>query len=297
MITRRTILKTSLAAGAAATIVPLSALAQSGLSWEHFPADENGFLRAPVLIKGSTEAVLIDGGFTLSDGQAVADAIKATGLVLTTIYVSVNDPDYYFSLGPITEAFPEARVIAAPDTVELLTKKLPGKIEAWEPQLGENGPQTVEAAVIPEASDVDTLEVDGEVIEIVTIADMTDRRYHWVPSLEAVFGGVLVYGGLHLWIADVPKPEDRTAWIRALDEIIARDPNVVVPGHMAEGYPTDLTGVTFTREYLVAYEEEFAKAADGDTLIAAMKKRYPDAGLDVALEIGAKVAKGEMTWG
>ena len=94
MLTRRTLLKTSLAAGAAATIVPLPALAQSGLTWEHFPADDTGFLRAPVLVKGSTEAVLIDGGFTLSDGQAVADAIQATGLKLTIVYVSVNDPDY-----------------------------------------------------------------------------------------------------------------------------------------------------------------------------------------------------------
>jgi hypothetical protein len=32
-------------------------------------------------------------------------------------------------------------------------------------------------------------------------------------------------------------------------------------------------------------------------LIAAMRKRYPNAGLGVALDIGAKVAKGEMQWG
>ncbi|MCV0395865.1 MAG: MBL fold metallo-hydrolase [Rhizobiaceae bacterium] len=297
MFTRRTLLKTSLAAGAAATVLPLPAMAQSSLTWEYFPADDTGFLRAPVLVKGSTEAVLIDGGFTLSDGQAVADAIEATGLTLTTIYVSVNDPDYYFSLAPITAAFPEARVIAAPDTVELLKEKLPGKIETWGPQLGDNGPQSVDEAVIPEASDVNTLEVDGEVIEIVTIEDMRDRRYHWVPSLEAVFGGVLVYGGLHPWIADVPNPEDRAAWIRALDGIAARDPKIVVPGHMKQDWPTDLSGVSFTRDYLVAYEEEFAKAKDSAELIVAMKKRYSDAGLDVALEIGAKVAKGEMKWG
>jgi hypothetical protein len=29
----------------------------------------------------------------------------------------------------------------------------------------------------------------------------------------------------------------------------------------------------------------------------AMKRRYPDAGMGVALEIGAKVAMGEMKWG
>jgi glyoxylase-like metal-dependent hydrolase (beta-lactamase superfamily II) len=237
------------------------------------------------------------GGFTLSDGQAVADAIKATGLKLTTIYISVNDPDYHFSLAPIKAAFPDARVIAAPDTVAAIKAKVAGKIEAWGPQLGDNGPQSVDEVVIPEASDVSTLSVDGEEIDIVTINDLHDRRYLWVPSLEAVFGGVLVYDGLHLWIADVPKSEDRAAWVAALDAIIARNPKIVVPGHMAADWPTDLSGVIFSRDSLIAYAEEFAKAKDSGELIAAMKKRYPDAGLDVALEIGAKVAKGEMTWG
>lgn len=74
MLSRRSLMKTTLAAGAATLLAP-RAFAQSSLSWEYFPADDSGFLRAPVLVKGATEAVLIDGGFTLSDGQAVADAI------------------------------------------------------------------------------------------------------------------------------------------------------------------------------------------------------------------------------
>ena len=44
-------------------------------------------------------------------------AIQASGKRLTTIYVSQSDPDYYFSLGPIKAAFPEARVLAAPAAV------------------------------------------------------------------------------------------------------------------------------------------------------------------------------------
>lgn len=297
MYTRREVMKTTLAAGAAMVVSTPLASAKSSLSWEYFPTNESGFFRAPVLVKGSTEAVLIDGGFTLSDGRAVADAIKATGPRLTTVYVSVNDPDYYFSLAPVKAAFPDARVIAAPDTVAAIEGNVAGKIEAWGPQLGDNGPQSIDDVVMPEPSEVTSLTVDGETVEIVTIEDMHDRRYHWVPSLEAVFGGVLVYGGLHPWIADVPNPADRAAWIRALDGIAARNPKIVVPGHMKPEWPTDLSGVSFTRDYLVAYEEEFAKAKDSSELIAAMKKRYPDAGLDVALEIGAKVAKGEMKWG
>ncbi|TBW54645.1 MBL fold metallo-hydrolase [Marinobacter halodurans] len=296
MYTRRDVIKTMLAAGAAA-LAPLPAFAKSSLSWAHFPTDDRGFFRAPVLLKGAAEAVLIGGGFTLSDGRALADAIKATGLKLTTVYVGVNDPDYYFSLAPVKAAFPDARVIAAPDTVAAIQGNVAGKIKAWGPKLGDNGPQSVDDVVIPEPSETTSLTVDGKAVDIVTIEDMHDRRYLWVPSLEAVFGGVLVYGGLHPWIADVPKPEDRAAWVRALDGIIARNPKIVVPGHMKPEWPTDLSGARFTRDYLVAYEQAFAKAKNSAELIAAMKKRYPDAGLEVALEIGAKVAKGEMEWG
>ena len=32
-------------------------------------------------------------------------------------------------------------------------------------------------------------------------------------------------------------------------------------------------------------------------MIAAMKGRFPGLGMEVALDIGAKVAKGEMKWG
>jgi len=40
-----------------------------------------------------------------------------------------------------------------------------------------------------------------------------------------------------------------------------------------------------------------ARAADATGLKSAMEKRFPDLGMGVALDIGSKVAKGEMKWG
>lgn len=105
------------------------ARAVAGLTWTHFPAGENGFFPAPVLISGASEAILIDGGFTLPDGIAPAEAIKATGKTLTTIYVSQSDPDYYFSLKPIKAAFPDVCVIAASNTLVAITASIEKKIE------------------------------------------------------------------------------------------------------------------------------------------------------------------------
>ena len=79
-------MKTTIAAGAAAVFAPAGlGHAAAALSWKHLPAGEKGFFRAPVLITGASEALLIDGGFNYADGRAVAEAIKATGKKLTAI--------------------------------------------------------------------------------------------------------------------------------------------------------------------------------------------------------------------
>jgi glyoxylase-like metal-dependent hydrolase (beta-lactamase superfamily II) len=298
MITRRETLMLAVAAGFATSLPPSVAQANgSALAWKFFQADEAGFRRTPVLLTGEKDAILIDGGFTLSDGKIVADAIKATGKNLTTIFVSCNDPDYYFGLRPIVDAFPNAKVIAKSVTVEAIKGNVEAKLGVWGPQLKENGPQTLADVVIPEASDATSLDLEGNMIEIIEVSAMHDRRYLFVPSLNAVFGGVLVDSGIHVWVADTATSELRAAWIEALDGIVARAPKIVVPGHQVAGAAQGLPAVAFTRNYLVAFEEEMGRTKDSAALIAAMTKLYPDL-LDVSsLELGAKVAKGEMKWG
>jgi glyoxylase-like metal-dependent hydrolase (beta-lactamase superfamily II) len=299
MMTRRDFVQAATAAGAATTLTTsgVGALAATPLQWKHFPAGEHGFFRAPVLLSGAKEAILIDGGFSLPDGRAVADAIKASGKTLTTIYISQGDPDYYFSLGPIKAAFPAAKVIAASDTIAAIKGSVEKKLAVWGPQLKENGPQKVSDIVFPEAFDGASLSLEGQAVEIVAADGLPGRRYVWVPSLNAAFGGVLVFSGLHVWTADTPTVASRAKWIQALDAIAARKPAIVVPGHLAADGALDVSAVAYTRDYLLAFDEEQAKAADSAALIAAMTRRYPTAGLAAALQLGAKVAKGEMKWG
>ncbi|MEP3112450.1 MBL fold metallo-hydrolase [Nisaea sp.] len=296
MITRRTMMTSTLAAGAVFASGGLGNAAGK-LTWQNFPAGPNGFFRAPVLISGASEAVLIDGGFTLPDGKAVAEAIKKTGKRLTTIYVSQSDPDFYFSLGPIKAAFPEARVLAAPAAVAAIKNNVEKKLAVWGPRLKENGPQTLADVVMPEPFDGKTLTVDGQTIEIVEAEGLANRRYLFVPSLNAVFGGVMIFSGVHVWTADTPTKEQRTAWIANLEKVLERKPSVVVAGHMAPEVPTDISGVEHTIAYLKAFDEELAKASDSRALKAAMEARFPNLGMGIALDIGSKVATGEMKWG
>lgn len=291
-------MKTTIAVSAASIFTPaVEGHAATALTWKHFPAGPNGFFRAPVLISGASEVVLIDGGFTLSDGRAVADAIKQTGKTLTTIYISQSDPDYYFSLAPITAAFPNARVLAASTTVSAIKGNVEKKLATWSPQLKDNGPKVLADVAMPDIFDEKSLTVDGESIEIINAEGLDNRRYLFVPSLNAVFGGVMIFNGVHVWTADTNSPELRAAWVRNLDAIARRKPSVVVAGHMVPEATTDLSGVEHTKAYLLAFDEELAKAKDSVSLKAAMEKRFPGLGMGVALDIGSKVATGEMKWG
>ncbi|GHC90220.1 hypothetical protein GCM10010309_71980 [Streptomyces violaceochromogenes] len=77
----------------------------------------------------------------------------------------------------------------------------------------------------------------------------------------------------------------------------ALEPELVAPGHRLPGAPVDASAIAATRDYLFAFEEELGKAADGAGLTAALVERYPDNGMLIAAQLGAKVAKGEMKWG
>lgn len=299
MMTRRDILKTVGATGIATAMLgsELALAANPALSQAHFPAGENGFFRAPVLISGANEAILIDAGFTFSDAQVLIAAIKKTGKTLTTIYVSQSDPDYYFGLSPIKAAFPTARVIAASATIAAIKASVEKKLATWGPQLKENGPQTMADIVIPVAFDGPALQLESHSIDIVDASGLANRRYLWAPSLKAVLGGVLVFSGTHVWTADTATVAARASWIKNLDAMAARKPATVIPGHMTPAAAIDSSAIAFTRDYLIAFDAELVKAGNSAELIAAMTKRYPNLGMGIALQIGAKVAKGEMPWG
>ncbi len=247
-----------------------------------------------VIVAGESDAVLIDAQFTLADAHRVVALVLATGKRLTTVYVSHGDPDYYFGLGVIREAFPDAEIVASGPTVDHIAHSAAAKLATWGPQLGANGPTNV---LLPNVLDGNHLDLEGHRLEIIGLdGDTPDRSFVWIPDLDAVVGGVVVYGGLHLFTADTATPEARAAWSQTLDALLALHPSIVVAGHAAPDFPQDLTGVTQSKEYLQVFEEAVTDADDSAELIEAMTARYPDLGLAIALQLGAKVAKGEMTW-
>ncbi len=264
------------------------------LTLKVYNADGNSFHVNAVVISGKTEAIVIDSGFTRADALRVAANVLDSGKTLKTIFISNADPDFYFGAEVLKSHFPQAQVLTTPAVREKIQAKLNGKVAFWAPKMGANAPQN---PIVPDLLQGTTFAVDGEIIEVRgTTGELAHRPYVWIPSIKAVVGNIAIFGNLHVWTADTQKASERQAWFAQLDEIEALKPSTVVPGHMAAGAALDTRAIRYTRDYLQRFDVEAAKAKTGAELIEAMKRAYPRAGLGIALDIGAKVNKGEMPW-
>ncbi|SNX63134.1 glyoxylase-like metal-dependent hydrolase (beta-lactamase superfamily II) [Streptomyces sp. TLI_55] len=256
-----------------------------------FPAGSKN--KTATLVTGETEALLVDAGFTRADGHRLVAEILDSGKTLTTVFVSHGDPDFYFGAEVVADAFPEAKFVATEIVIEHIAHSYEGKLKAWA-ALGPNLPTRL-VDLEPLTGD---LTLEGHRFELKGgVPELSDRHYLWQAEHRALLGGVLLFQQEHVWVADTATPASRAAWIGVLDEMAALEPGLVVPGHRLPGTAADATAITATREYLVAFEEELDRAADGAGLTEALVKRFPDHGMLIAAQIGAKVAKGEMKWG
>lgn len=264
------------------------------LSLKVYTGDENGFLVTSTLVMGEKDAILIDGQFNYSNAHRVVADVLESGRVLRTIYLTHAHPDHYFGLDVIKAAFPQARIVAKAFTIDELKKTGKMKIDTWSPGLGANGPKAI---TMPDLLAQDYLELEGRRLELIGPVQGDDGKNSvvWIPSTKALIAGDTVFGGVHAWTAD-SNAAQRKAWIKTLDRLEKMAPQTVVPGHYRVGTPMDVSAIRYTRDYLQAFDKAAATAANATELIAALRKRYPDATLGAALEIGAKVNKGEMKW-
>lgn len=258
------------------------------------PGEQAIFAVSSVLVEGNKDAVLIDAQFSAEQAHKLAEQIKASGKRLTTIYISHGDPDYYFGLDTLHAAFPEAKILATPQTIAHIEETKAEKLKIWGPQLGANAPKTL---IVPQPLVGDTIELEGQPLKIIGLNGPTpDRTFVWIPSIRTVAGGIPVQAGEHVWMADTQTAKSHIDWLATLAQIKALSPRVVIPGHFVGQMPAGVQAVDFTADYIRAFDKAAAKAKNSAALIKAMNARYPGLGGEGSLELSAKVAKGEMAW-
>lgn len=258
------------------------------------PGTEAIFPVSSVIVSGEHDAILVDAQFGKGQAEQVVEKLKASGKHLTTIYISHGDPDYYFGLDTLLQAFPEAKVVATAPTVAHIKKTMDAKLAYWGPQMGADKPQRL---VLPQVLEGDRLTLEGQTLQVVGLdGPQADRTFVWIPSIKAVVGGILVSENLHVWMADTQGKQSHADWLVGLKRIEDLKPATVIPGHTLGQASGSLEAVRFTADYIRAFDQESARAANSADLIAAMKKRYPGLADESSLELGAKVDKGEMKW-
>jgi glyoxylase-like metal-dependent hydrolase (beta-lactamase superfamily II) len=246
------------------------------------------------LIKGEKKAVLVDPPFTMADAHRVAAMVLDSGLELETIFVTHDHPDHFFAMEVLTDAFPNAKVVAHPVVVADIWRSLPFKVKRWSPMLGANGPKTPTA---PAALDSDTFYLEGH--ELKVIGPMQGDHVHatalYAPSINALFAGDLLYNEMYLWLGEHGRKETR-AWGEAIDELAALEPEIVVAGHAKPGLPDDASSLAYSRGYIDFWLDATKKAKNSAELRAMVVEAYPDS-IDVLgdflLGNSSKVAMGE----
>ncbi|WP_192456788.1 MBL fold metallo-hydrolase [Musicola keenii] len=250
------------------------------------------------IITGEHDALLIDAQFQRNDAEKLVEKIRATGKTLKTIYISHHDPDFYFGLDVLKAAFPQAQIVATPQTIAAINATWEKKVAYWGPILKDNAPKSV---VVPQPLAGSQLQLEGHDIDIIGLNGATpDRTFVWIPALKAVVGGVHTAANIHVWMADTQTAASRQHWLEDLDSIKKLNPTTVVPSHYLPNQdgsqPWTPQNIAFTRQYLQTFERQAGLAADSKALADAMQKAYPALGETSSLTLGASVIKGEMTW-
>ena len=247
------------------------------------------------LIEGEHDAVLVDPPFTKADAHRVVAMVLDSGRHLTTVFVTHDHPDHYFSMDVIAEAFPDAQIVAHPIVVADIWRSLPLKVKRWSPMLGPNGPAHPSA---PAALTGDTIMLEGHALKV--LGPMQGDHVHatalWVPDIKALIAGDLVYNQMYLWFGE-HGPQDIAAWDKSLAQFEALKPELVVAGHAKPGLPNDASGIAFSRRYIAAWPGLVAASSDSKDLEARVREAFP-AAIDVLdgflLVNSSEVAKGEQ---
>jgi len=261
------------------------------LALDIYTADTQGIGVTSTLIYGQHEAILVDTQFRIGDAEKLADRIASKGRRLKAILITHPHFDHYFGASVLLKRFPGTPVYASASDIEYIKGGGPATTVAE--IRARFGADMIPADVqVPERWPDTHFTVDGQAVEV--IADLQGdvgpgprNNVIWVPSLAAAIVGDIAFNQVHLSLR-ATDAQSRKAWQETLRLIRERNPRIVVAGHKNHPELPDTPDVlAFNQAYLVEFEAALAASHSGAELIAAMKQKFPQAGLDRILNFTA----------
>jgi len=260
---------------------------QQGFSLKVFTSPDDQFWTNSVIVEGTREVMLVDAQLSKTSAEKVVREIKETKKPLSIIYITHEHADHFLGLEVFKEAYPGVRIIANSAVTDRINKVYQEKLDKWKKILGSDATSSVVAI---EKFDGNFIEFENSKIELLknVQGDTDENTMLWIPEQRILITGDVLFNNMHVYTAETDT-KARARWLNSINKIRELKPSVVIPGHSKVGAPLDTsTAIDFTENYLLAFDEELKQAKDPDSLINAMKERFPSAGLLLAIERGAK---------
>ena len=246
-----------------------------------------GFNSNSTLFYGERDAILIDASQLLSDTHKMVAQIIPMRKNLTHIYVSHFHPDHHFGLGVMTNAFPQAKVVALPSVVKDVVFTSSDKVDMW--AIDRFGPDIPTKTTIPMPMHEPRLELEGQELLFSDgwEGDSINNSVVWAPSIGVACATDVAFHDCNLWPIE-SNVERRVTWRKDIRRLLDLDPRIVIPGHHDEAKLRILEEVqddasrTYTDcvdwsvRYLDVYEDAYSNAKDGADLVDRMNKYYGD---------------------
>jgi glyoxylase-like metal-dependent hydrolase (beta-lactamase superfamily II) len=213
------------------------------------------------LIYGKRDAVLIDALLTIAQAHSLGEWVATHRKHLTTIYLTHGHGDHCFGAGTLLQRFPDARLVATPEVVEMMRQQVsPQSLASFWHALfpGQISDQLVQAEALT-----------GNVL------DLEGRELVVVPSIGLVVAGDAAYNDVHLYLAE-SNAHTRHEWISALNTIEALHPRAVVAGHKRSGTDDDPRIIEETRQYIREFDRLAETATTARELYDQILSRNPE---------------------
>jgi len=104
--------------------------------------------------------------------------------------------------------------------------------------------------------------------------DTAESTSLYVPSLELLVAGDVVYNGIHTFLGETDK-QSRVEWIETLDSLAALKPAYVVAGHKVPENDDAPDNIAKTKQYLLDFNRLAEETDSAGELYQAMLALYP----------------------